>query len=84
MTKGRSSEQRFGAWRRLWAAARPRRQPHSIDGGSLGDYAALCYRDGLTTAGRAFLAVAAHLADGCSPCAADLERLWTFLADEEE
>jgi hypothetical protein len=62
------------AWRRLWAATRPP-DPHPVALEGLGEYAVLMKRNGEPAAAREFPAIAAHLATGCAPCAAELAEI---------
>jgi hypothetical protein len=62
----------------------PEGQPHPVDPGTLGEYAALLDRQGQAAAAEAFPAVAAHLAQGCAACEADLADLLAFLAAERQ
>ena len=82
MSSSASPNRSPDGWRRLLAAVRPDADPHPIDAGALGEYAALLDRDGPRAAAQAHPEVADHLAVGCDACAADLREAIAFAADE--
>ena len=56
---------------------------HVIDPGTLGEYAQLVAEHGRAHADGQLLEVAAHLATGCTECAADLREMIEMAADDE-
>ena len=56
---------------------------HVIDPGALGEYAQLVAEHGRPYADRQLTEVAAHLAAGCSDCAADLQEMIEMAGDDE-
>ena len=66
-------------WARLWAAV----EPHDVEPGELGEYAAVLLERGLAQAEQTFPAVAAHLRASCDRCSADLAEIEQVLRQAE-
>jgi hypothetical protein len=70
-------------WAKLWTTVRPDGPPHALDTAVLGEYAIILQERGPEVAGRDFPAVVDHLATDCGLCAADLQELLAFAAEEQ-